>query len=147
MRRSVLAAALVAVGAFAFSGTALATPPTPAAIEVETVFADGFGTFTSSTPGLCPSGTTTDMGFATAFQTNTMILFHVRKTFDCADGSGTFTAQLQVRFVFANPFDTFVWAIVDGTGAYSNLRGTGTGVGDQLAGEVDDHFVGTVHFD
>jgi len=35
---------------------------------------------------------------------------------------------------------------VRGTGAYTNLRGSGNGVGDELPTEIDDHFAGAVHF-
>lgn len=136
-----------AATALTLSGSALATPPTPVTIEVQTVFANGFGTFQTSGAGLCPTGTTTDQTIATGFQSNMRVTFIVLKTFACADGSGTFSAALQVQYVFGAPTDSFTWAIVRGTGAYTNLRGTGSGVGDELPGEVDDHFVGSVHFD
>jgi hypothetical protein len=126
---------------------ALATTPTPVAIEVQTIFANGFGTFTTSGAGLCPGGTTTDVGFASGFQSPNHINFHVRKTFTCADGSGTFTALVQGHFVFGSPSDSFEWTIVTGTGAYADLHGDGSGVGDELPAEVDDHFTGSVHFD
>ncbi len=145
MKRFLLAGA--AIAALAIAGSALATPPTPVTIEVKTIFADGFGTFTTSGAGLCLSGTTTDTGFASGFQSGSHVIFHVRKTFTCADGSGTFTTLIQAQLVFVAPADSFTWTIVTGTGAYANLHGTGTGVGDELPGEVDDHFVGSVHFD
>jgi hypothetical protein len=115
-------------------------------IEVQSVFADGFGTFTTSGAGLCPSGTTTDVGFASGFQSNNHGVFHDRKTFTCDDGSGTFTANVQAFLRFDAPATSFSWNILSGTGAYVSLHGTGTGTGDELPGEVDDHFAGSVHF-
>jgi hypothetical protein len=145
VRAAVAALAGTAVAALAGAGSALATTPTPVTIEVITASPAG-GTFTTSGAGLCPSGTTTDQEFATGFQSGSLINFHVLKTFTCADGSGTFTAILQAQLIFGSPTDSFTWNILSGTGAYTNLRGSGTGVGDQLPTEVDDHFVGAVHF-
>ena len=80
--------------------------------------------------------------------TNEAFLFlHVLKTFTCADGSGTFATGVRAQLVFGSPTDSFTWHIETGIGAYANLHGTGSGVGDELPGEVDDHFVGDVHFD
>ena len=147
VRAAVAALAGTAVAALAGAGSALATTPTPVTIEVKTVFATGTGTFTTSGAGLCPSGTTTDREFATGFQSGSRVNFHVLKTFTCADGSGTFAAELQARLIFGAPADSFTWSILSGTGAYTNLRGSGSGVGDQLPTEIVDHFTGAVHFD
>jgi hypothetical protein len=142
---AVLAGAAVAV--IASAGSALATPPTPVTIEVITSFATGTGTFTTSGAGLCPSGTTTDQNFGTGGQSGFHANFHDRKTFTCADGSGTFTANVQAHLIFGSPTDSFTWNILSGTGAYTNLHGSGNGVGDQLPTEIVDHFTGAVHFD
>src|SRR4029453_1227604 len=48
-----LVAALVAPAALGVSGAALATPPAPVTIEVQSIFANGFGTFTTSGAGPC----------------------------------------------------------------------------------------------
>jgi hypothetical protein len=147
IRTAVVTLTGAAVAAFAGAGSALATTPTPVTIEVKSLFATGTGTFTTSGAGLCPSGTTTDQVFATGFQSGSLVNFHDLKTFTCADGSGTFTANVQAQLIFGSPTDSFTWNILSGTGAYTNLRGSGTGVGDQLPTEVDDHFTGAVHFD
>ena len=143
-----VAAALagVAVAAFAGTGSALATTPAPVTIEVQTSAATGTGTFTTSGAGLCPSGTTTDQDVGTGGQSGSHANFHDLKTFTCADGSGTFTANVQAHLIFGAPADSFTWNIQSGTGAYANLRGSGTGVGDELPTEIDDHFAGAVHF-
>ena len=147
VRTAVAALAGGAVAAFAGAGPALATTPTPVTIEVTTLIATGTGTFTTSGAGLCPSGTTTDQVFGTGGQSGFHANFHDRKTFTCADGSGTFTANVQAHLIFGSPTDSFTWNILSGTGAYTNLHGSGNGVGEELPTELLDHFTGAVHFD
>jgi hypothetical protein len=143
---------IVAMGcaALAMPTSALATTPTPVTITGHVAFGNP-GTFATSSGGLCSTGTVTDSSlgrlFATGFQSGTLILFHNLKTFTCDDGSGTFTADLQVMLVFGAPTDSFTWVIIRGTGAYANLHGTGSGVGVEFPGGVDDTYTGTVHFD
>jgi hypothetical protein len=117
------------------------TTPTPVTIEVITA-SPGGGTFTTSGAGLCPSGTTTDQEFGTGGQSGLLANFHDLKTFTCADGSGTFTANVQAQLIFGFPADSFTWNILSGTGAYTNLRGSGNGVGDEQPTAIDDHFAG-----
>lgn len=137
-----LAAAVLLVAA----GSAGATTGTPVAISGQTTFGSP-GTFTTSPgAGLCTSGTTTDVTFATGGQSGNHILFHDIKTFTCDDGSGTFTMNLQVMLVFGSPADSFTWSVMSGTGAYANLHGTGSGVGLEGANEVSDFYTGSVHF-
>jgi len=148
-------AILIATAALATAGSASATTPTPVTITGHTAFGSP-GTF-ATTPGagLCAAGTTTDSSlgglFATGFQSghgqNGHILFHDLKTFTCGDGSGTFTADLQVFYVFGAPTDSFSWVILRGTGAYASLHGTGSGVGVEGQSAVDDMYTGSVHFD
>jgi hypothetical protein len=144
-----VAAALagVAVAAFAGTGSALATTPAPVTIEVQTSAATGTGTFTTSGAGLCPSGTTSDQVRGTPPQPKTHANFHDLKTFTCADGSGTFTANVQAHLRFDSPTDSFTWNILRGTGAYTKLHGLGSGVGEELETGINDHFTGAVHFD
>ena len=146
VRAAVAALAGATVVAFAGAGSALATTGTPVTIEVITASPAG-GTFTTSGAGLCPSGTTTDQEFGTGGQSGGHINFHVLKTFTCADGSGTFTANVQAHLIFGSPTDSFTWNILSGTGKYTNLHGSGSGVGDELETGVNDHFAGAVHFD
>jgi hypothetical protein len=146
VRAAVAALAGVTVAALAGAGSALATTPTPVTIEVITASPEG-GTFTTSGGGLCPGGTTTDQEFGTGGQSGFQANFHDLKTFTCADGSGTFTVNVQAQLIFGAPTDSFTWNILSGTGAYANLRGSGTGVGEELPTAIDDHFVGGVHFD
>ena len=145
VRAAVAAVAGATVAALAGAGSALATTPAPVTIEVITASPAG-GTFTTSGAGLCPSGTTTDQEFGTGGQSGGHINFHVLKTFTCADGSGTFTANVQAQLIFGSPTDSFTWNILSGTGAYTNLHDSGNGIGDELPTEIDDHFAGAVHF-
>jgi len=146
VRVAVAALAGAAVAVLAGAGSALAATPTPVTIEVITTSPAG-GTFTTSGAGLCPSGTTTDQNFGTGGQSGFHANFHDLKTFTCADGSGTFTANVQAHLIFGSPTDSFTWNILSGTGAYTNLHGSGNGVGEELPTELLDHFTGAVHFD
>lgn len=136
---AVLAVTIALVGA----GSARGTSGTPVTITAQTVFGNP-GTFQTSGAGLCASGTTTDQTSVSALPSPNHTLFHVRKTFTCDDGSGTFTALLQVFSSGGN--DSFSWSIVGGTGTYANLRGSGSGVGIGFPGGIDDTYVGSVHF-
>jgi hypothetical protein len=147
LRTTVAALAGAAVAALAGAGSALATTPTPVTVEVQTLSATGTGTFTTSGAGLCPSGTTSDQVFGTPPRAKFHANFHDRKTFTCADGSGTFTANVQAHLIFGSPTDSFTWNILSGTGKYANLHGSGSGVGHELETGVNDHFTGSVHFD
>lgn len=90
-----------------------------------------FGTFTASDP-LCPSGTFVDdfVGGGGAFQSGHVFYhgFTVRKTFTCADGSGTFTILFHPQLSPATPAgceEAGPFAVIGGTGAYTQLRGHG----------------------
>ena len=69
------------------------------------------------------------------------------KVITSSPAGGTFTANVQAHLIFGAPTDSFTWNILSGTGAYTNLHGSGNGVGDQLPTEIVDHFTGAVHFD
>ena len=69
------------------------------------------GTFTAPAP-LCASGTWTGNGTGT-------------RAFTCADGSGTFIARFNADIEHVQG-STGAWAIVDGSGPYSTIRGAGT---------------------
>src|SRR5262249_51203389 len=140
VRTAAAALAGAAIAVFAGAGSAFATPPTPVTIEVKTLFATGTGTFTTSGAGLCPSGTTSDQVFGTPHQPKAHANFHDLKTFTCADGSGTFTTNVQAHLRFDSPTDSFTWNILRGTGAYTKLHGSGSGVGDELETGINDHF-------
>ena len=130
-RRTSLVAAAVACFALVLGGAAHAQTAT---IVTDITFpeeGEPFGTFTASEP-LCPSGTFVDefVGGGGAFRSG-HVSYHsstVRKTFTCADGSGTFTILFHPQFTPATPAgceEAGPFAVIGGTGDYANLRGTG----------------------
>jgi hypothetical protein len=110
---------------------------------VEEQFDPPSGVFTSDGSIVCASGTTSNDTFATGFQSDRGIIFHVRKTITCDDGSGTFTLLLQARAGFNVGDMTFgPWVVLSGTGDYVNLHGRGTVTGTFTPGGVSDAYVG-----
>ncbi len=63
---------------------------------------------------------------AAGFQSNRAVNLTVGKEFTCDDGSGTFSAKLQVRIDFDRGV-SFHWVITGGTGDYEDLHGAGSG--------------------
>jgi hypothetical protein len=121
--------------------------------EVPTEFGPGgtgpsFGPFTATGPAvnaglICPSGDTIDIyGRGTGFRSVTGVNFHIVKRFTCADGSGDLLVKLEVRV--DQKGDNFNWMIIEGTGDYDNLHGTGKGVGISADYSVLDLYEGVV---
>jgi hypothetical protein len=119
-----------------------------ATIDVRSFFDGSGGTFTADSDLLCDSGTTTDSTLIAG--NGRAITFHNLKTFDCSDGSGTFTLRLQAQVKPCSETTSGVWSVAGGTGAYENLRGTGSLVGTYFPGDacsaegIDDHLTGVV---
>jgi len=123
---------------FALACLALAAAPAANAQEPTIVTditfpeeGEPFGTFTATAP-LCPSGTFVDqfVGGGGAFRSEHVFYhaFTVRKTFTCADSSGTFTILFHPQFTPATPAgcdEAGPFAVIAGTGAYAQLRGHG----------------------
>lgn len=146
-----LAVLLMAAVFMAPALPAWATPPEAVSFVVPTVF-EVQNQFTASGPAvdsglMCPSGTVDDLfGKASGFKAPTGINFQVVKLFTCDDGSGTFLLKLQVRINFRG--DNFQWVVLGGDGNYSNLHGSGTGVGIPTSDtSVLDLYDGAVHLD
>jgi hypothetical protein len=77
---------------------------------------------------ICASGTVDDTRIIFAgFQSGRGAQIPVRKTFTCADGSGTFFVKIQVHLDFESATESFSWVVMGGTGDHSNLRGSGDG--------------------
>lgn len=149
MRR--LALLLIAAVFMAPALPALATPPTAVNFEVPTVFG-ATAPFTASGPAvdsglMCPMGSVDDIfGKGSAFNSQTGVNFQVVKVFTCDDGSGSFVVKLQVRLDFKG--DNFQWVVLDGDGDYSNLHGSGSGIGIEPTGtSIIDIYDGGVHLD
>lgn len=122
--------------------------------EVPTHFTPGdtgpsFGPFTATGPAvdagiICPSGDTIDIySRVTGFPSGKGMNFLIVKRFTCDDGSGDFLVQLAVRT--DRKGDNFNWMIVDGTGDYVKLHGTGQGVGLPADYGILDLYEGVAH--
>ena len=120
-----------------------------ATIDVHSTFAGTEGTFSAESDLLCDSGTTTDETLIAG--NGRAITFHNLKTFNCADGSGTFTLRIQAKVKPCSATDSGVWNVAGGTGDYEGLRGTGSLIGTYFPGDVcaepegiDDHLTGVL---
>src|SRR5215213_6719372 len=103
MRRVIVA---VAVLAAAFGVLpAVAAPPQSTTFTVVEQFETETGVFTSDGSVVCPSGTTSNEVFASGYQSDRGLIFHVRKTITCDDGTGTFTLLIQARLGFNGGFE------------------------------------------
>ena len=145
MRRTILVLGLLVAAATAAALPASAAPGPTTTFTVVEQFSEPPtpGVFTSDGSVVCASGTTTNQVFASGFQSDRGLIFHVRKTITCGDGTGTFTLQLQARIGFNVGDVTFgPWVVVSGTGAYAELRGRGTVTGTQSPTGVTDVYVG-----
>ncbi|HET9853391.1 MAG TPA: hypothetical protein VFP56_12940 [Candidatus Limnocylindrales bacterium] len=147
MRRAL--AVLSALGALTMAAAPVAAVTVASAtIDVHSVFEAGTGTFTADSAVLCDSGTTSD---TTQIAGNGRTLtFHNLKTFECDDGSGTFTLRIQARYMPCDSTDSGVWTVAGGTGAYEGLLGSGSLVGTYFpnvpceAEGIDDHLIGVL---
>jgi hypothetical protein len=119
-----------------------AQPPTPFKISITSV---PDGPFTATGQGLCPSGqaSTPFAAVARTFPDGSLDL-DVNKTFVCDDGSGSFDMLLFVRLKLVDGQFTnnFRWMITNGTGAYEDLSGFGTGEGVAIDGQAIDLYTG-----
>lgn len=141
MRRTTLMVAILAAALGVLP--AAAAPPQATTFTVVEQFDPASGVFTSDGSVVCASGTTSNNTFGSGFQSDRGVIFHVRKTITCDDGSGTFILQLQARAGFNVGDMTFgPWVVLSGTGDYTNLHGRGTVTGTALAGGVSDVYVG-----
>jgi hypothetical protein len=143
MGRTALVAALIAAAMAALPATA--APPQATTFAVVETFGDppAAGVFTSDGSIVCASGTTSNETFGTGFQSQRGVIFHVRKTITCDDGSGTFTLLIQARLGLNVGDSTFgPWVVLSGTGDYTNLHGRGTVTGAPVPGGVSDVYEG-----
>jgi hypothetical protein len=119
-----------------------AQPPTPFKISITSV---PDGAFTATGHGLCSSGQASTP-FAAVARTfpDGSIDIDVNKTFVCDDGSGSFDMLIFVRLKLVNGqfTNSFRWMITNGTGAYEDLAGFGTGEGVTIDGQAIDLYTG-----
>ena len=153
MRRVLILTVAMAV-MLALAVPAGATPPSGVQFGVETSLSGG-GPFVANGPAvddgvICEMGDVSQVFFkGSGFQSERAVNFQIIDQFTCDDGSGDFLVKLQVRLVFGVPA-TFSWTVIGGTGDYSDLHGTGTGVGlPDECGElcIFDVYDGRLHND
>jgi hypothetical protein len=128
-------AALAALVAATFAAAPVAAgPPQAVSITSPMHFNEGeFNTGTFKAEGIaadngliCESGDVVDTRLIFAGgQSNRGAQIPVRKTFSCPDGD--LFIKIQVHLDFESSTETFSWVVLGGTGAYSGVRGAGSG--------------------
>ena len=142
MRRAIVLVGVLAAALLVLVPPAVAQPR-PASFTVVEQFEQESGVFTSDGSIVCASGTTSNETFGSGFQSDRGVIFHVRKTITCDDGSGSFTLQLQARAGFnVGDMTSGPWVVLRGTGDYATLRGQGTVTGTFTPGGVIDAYTG-----
>ena len=134
-KNSLLVAAGLALAVAIPSATADATPPADVEIVIETTISDagGSGPFFAFGPAVddgvfCETGFSSDLPRTKSSGGNAQgINLQVFKKLECDDESGSVTLKLQVRI--DRKGNNFNWNIVEGTGDYERLHGTGEGFG------------------
>lgn len=137
-RISALALGLVASLALAVAPVA-AAGAAPVRIVLDVNFDTGSESFTA-TGAFCPSGSATSSD--TTVTGGGATVFHVSKTFTCADGSGSLTINLDAAFVGVRGGTVGSWRAIGGTGAYAGSRGGGQIVGQGTPTGILDTYAG-----
>jgi hypothetical protein len=102
-------------------------------------------TFTATGGVVCSGGTaTTDFHHFGGSQAGAAGSFHLTKTLECTDGSGTFTIRVNAATVLGSPTDQGGWAVVGGTGEYVGLKGGGNLVGTYYDDGIIDVYTGSL---
>jgi hypothetical protein len=151
MHRSIRLAAVASLLALVLPlATVQAAPARSVAFDVQTTLGSpSGGPFWATGPAvddgvICADGWTTDVSLAISGGGGGRNGFHVLKSFICGDGSGAFLLKLEVR-TSPTGFGTYSWLVVGGTGAYLDLKGSGTGYGLPADYGVHDLFFGGLH--
>jgi hypothetical protein len=132
---------------------AAASSPVNVKITSAMVFLGNTGTFEVSGPAveaglICPEGNVYDTKYRSAgSDSKRFINLFVHKLFVCADGSGSFEMDLNLR-IFSPPRTKGTWRIVDGDGAYARLHGNGKlSASGAVENIVIDLYTGKLHND
>jgi hypothetical protein len=150
MRKTVLTLVL-ALLLLPVATTAVASPPTPVAIETQKPFGPAPGTFSAS-GGISDAGSFANVRRkASAVGAPTFLINHLQQKFEGVFGTFTFEAQIR-ETVTEDPnvlTGEGTWAVLGGTGAYATLRGQGTvtGTADENTGVITRTYTGMVHSD
>jgi len=152
--RRILIAVVAATLLAAMTAPAGASPPSGVDIGADQYFA-GTGTFTADGAAVddgvvCGAGETLDVFGKVSGNGVKGYNIQLVKEFTCGDGSGSFFVKLQVKVFFTGPLlSSFQWTVVGGDGAYSDLHGSGTGVGlpPNSGFDIFDVYSGGLHID
>ena len=147
MKRSRVSAGMLAlVATVALATNASATSSTPVTITVEVTIGGSDNPFVATGGMVCDAGVASNLeGNFVGGYSNTHAQIQVFQRFECDDG--TFDMHVRVALSFTTFETAGTWSVVDGTGAYDTLRGTGTITGEtQGIGMIRDTFEGSLHF-
>ena len=148
--RRVLLVVCLALLALPVASAAAASAPTPVTIQTQKPFGPAPGTF-SATGAISDSGSFANVGrVVSAIPAPTFVINHLAQRFEGALGSFTLRAQIK-ETVTADPLvltGDGTWVVVDGTGAYATMHGTGTvtGTADEQTGVITRVYTGGVLF-
>ena len=132
---------------------AAASVPDDITIVSTVSFSEAYGTFDAFGPAveagvICASGEVYDLSNrATGWQNGAFTNLFVHKLFTCADGSGAFEMDLNVRLDFSTMRTTATWRVVAGDADYTRLHGTGKLTGEPVEGGIVDTYTGRLHID
>lgn len=145
IRRTGTAAAITTILGGVVGSTSIASAAdasrvaAPVEIVVHTV--GPVSSFESTLEG-CAAGIATDAGAHANF-TPWGGVFNGDKAFTCAGGDSGFTLRLKARFGAQG--STGTWVVVEGHGAFADLKGSGTLVGTRVGeAQIDDVYTGTL---
>lgn len=141
-------AAVATLATLAAASTAVASPPQPVTITVNTSLTDpnAVDPFAATGGVVCSAGQVSTpvslfVGWQSQFQAQIIIVKH----FVCGDG--TFDVLLRVKLDFATGETRGTWSVLSGTGAYAKLHGSGTLTGEPMGATILDVYTGSMHFD
>ena len=138
---------LVLVATFSLATDVMASQSQPITITVENHIGAPENEFAATGGIVCGEGSVSNgRGNFVGGQSSTHAQIQLVQHFVCSDG--TFDLQVRVTLDFTT-FDTVgTWSVLDGTGAYDRLHGSGSLAGDSLPNfTILDVFTGSMHFD
>jgi len=147
MKRLATAALTALTATILLAGSAFASAPQPITITVVTGMEGSSDPFDATGGVVCEEGVVGNAGgHFVGWQSDTHAQILILKRFTCDDG--TFDILLRVKLDFETSDTVATWSVVDGTGAYESLRGSGTLIGTNDGGDtILDEYVGGMHID
>lgn len=126
---------------------AAASPPQPVTITVLTTLEPGaVDPFTSTGGVVCADGeVSTPSTLFVGGQSGTHAQLLIVKRFVCDTGS--FDLLLRVSISFETFATKGTWSVMDGTGVFAKLHGSGRITGTNMGDQVLDEYKGSMHID